>query len=48
MKMLILALKSFSTIIDVEIDTNGANNFFVSTDVNVILTVSTDAVNIFY
>ena len=45
MKMFVPVLKSFSTI-DAKIDADGANNFFVSADVNSanILTVSADAV----
>ena len=42
MKMFVPVLKSFSTI-DAKIDADGANNFFVSADVNGILTVSADA-----
>ena len=45
--MFVPVLKSFSTF-DAKIDADGANNFFVSADVNGlnILTVSADAVNI--
>ena len=47
MKMFVLVLKSFSTI-DPEIDTDAANNFFISADVNDanIFTVSADVINI--
>ena len=43
--MFVPVLKSFSTI---DTDADGANNFFVSADVNgaTILTVSADTVNI--
>ena len=49
MKMFIPELKSFSTIdAKIDPDADGANNFFVSADVNGanILTLSADAVNI--
>ena len=47
MKMQVPVLKFFSTI-DAKIDADGADNFFVSADLNGanILTVSADAVNI--
>ena len=46
MKMFVPVLKSFSTI-DAKIDADGANNFFVSADVNgANISADADAVNI--